>query len=571
MEQIKHLKWQGVHEMSDKKHGRWIAFWNGEILSEVGGYFENGLKQGLWKELFKNYSSHSKSYESGEYQNDKRSGMWIYIYDNNIIGGGKYNEQGQKSGKWIELSDSFNCNSQLTYYGEYKGGKKVGRWDIKYKNEPIGKNGGGLYNEGGQGIKIGSWVEVDDNFNDSSEITHNGKYKNGQKIGRWDIHLNCQGLIKQIGGGLYDERGDGHKVGKWIELSEGFYKTYQIIFNGNYQNGKKVGQWDIYLNNEKIGGGLYDEMGEGKKIGRWIEVGVEFIDSFQITQNGEYKNGKKIGQWDIFQKNTCGNHQIRERLYNEEGLRSRFGRNNRIRNSYLQAPFESEYKNIKKPQGQDTHFDTKGGMEIIDSNLYITQIGEYFKGQKVGKWDFFFINKEGSKEMGGGYYENYVIDLKIGRWIEFNDFNSQITYVGEYKKGQKVGRWDTYLNYFGNKLIGGGSYDEGDEGFKCGRWIEVNDELDDSSQVTINGEYKNGNKVGKWDIYLNYVGNIKIGGGSYDNESFGVKTGKWVDIKDGFKWALQTTFNGQYGNGNKIGKCVEMQGQIKSREMNFKN
>lgn len=30
--------------MSDKKHGKWIAFWNGEILSEVGGYFENGLK-----------------------------------------------------------------------------------------------------------------------------------------------------------------------------------------------------------------------------------------------------------------------------------------------------------------------------------------------------------------------------------------------------------------------------------------------------------------------------------------------------------------------------------------------
>lgn len=35
------------------------------------------------------------------------------------------------------------------------------------------------------------------------------------------------------------------KIGKWFELSDGFMDTSQVIYNGVYKNGEKVGRWDI--------------------------------------------------------------------------------------------------------------------------------------------------------------------------------------------------------------------------------------------------------------------------------------------------------------------------------------
>lgn len=46
-------------------------------------------------------------------------------------------------------------------------------------------SGGGSYDEGGEGIKIGDWIEVHDEFIFGSEITYAGLYKNGIKVGTW--------------------------------------------------------------------------------------------------------------------------------------------------------------------------------------------------------------------------------------------------------------------------------------------------------------------------------------------------------------------------------------------------
>ncbi|CAD8129360.1 unnamed protein product [Paramecium sonneborni] len=86
------------------------------------------------------------------------------------------------------------------------------------------------------------------------------------KVGRWDImysHLNKK-EYKQIGGGSYNQEGNQKKIGKWIELDEGFYYNYynQITYNGEYNmNGKKVGKWDIlYIMYDRWGIGQYKQM-----------------------------------------------------------------------------------------------------------------------------------------------------------------------------------------------------------------------------------------------------------------------------------------------------------------------
>ncbi|CAD8116483.1 unnamed protein product [Paramecium primaurelia] len=67
----------------------------------------------------------------------------------------------------------------------------------------------------------------------------------------------------------------------WVELFDGFYEYSQVIIYGEYQNGKRVGRWDLDMFGEVVGGGTYDD--NGNKIGQWIDLSDDY----------GYKNGKK--------------------------------------------------------------------------------------------------------------------------------------------------------------------------------------------------------------------------------------------------------------------------------------
>ncbi|CAD8117458.1 unnamed protein product [Paramecium sonneborni] len=256
----------------------------------------------------------------GEYNKKGRKvGKWSIRWNekgqNKQIGGGSFDEQGIKIGRWMELCEGFNSEKQVTYNGEYnQKGMKVGRWDINYCEE--GKQeykliGGGSYGEGVNQIKIGKWVELDEGFGDGigqNKITYNGEYNmKGMKVGRWDISYdkNDGNGQKQIGGGSYGE-GDGQiKIGKWVELWENFGFLSQITYSGEYnKKGMKVGRWDINYCDwgmdqyKQIGGGSYAE-GDGQiKIGKWIELDQGFERDKKVTFNGEYNmKGVKIGIW----------------------------------------------------------------------------------------------------------------------------------------------------------------------------------------------------------------------------------------------------------------------------------
>ncbi|CAD8167926.1 unnamed protein product [Paramecium octaurelia] len=99
-------------------------------------------------------------------------------------------------------------------------------------------------------------------------------------------------------------------------------------------------------------------------------------------------------------------------------------------------------------------------------------------------------------------------------------------------------------------MIGGGSYDEGNQGLKIDQWIDIG-HIFQSAQVTYSGEYKQGNKIGKWDSWWKskYQQNLKIGGGYYDKGGQSDKIGLWVDISDEFFEESQVIFNGEYKNG----------------------
>ncbi|CAD8115243.1 unnamed protein product [Paramecium sonneborni] len=491
MEQIQHLSWQGQYALNNKKNGKWMVSWDENLIKDASGYYYDGKKQGLWIDLIQNYWIQAQVFETGEYLNDLKIGNWNYICNKNKIGGGLYNKDNSKQGKWIELDEGFCMAKKVIYRGEYNmRGMKVGIWDIYYFKD--GENqykqiGGGSYGQEGQ-IKIGKWVELDEGFYRRKQVTCSGEYNiKGMKIGRWDICYCKDGekQYKQIGGGLYDQEGQ-IKIGKWVELDEGFYRDKQITYHGEYElKGMKIGRWNIVNKGQKIGGGIYSVGNSQIKIGKWTELDEKFNRDKQVIYSGEYNmKGMKIGRWDIHYCDRWGD-------------------------------------------------------------------GEYI-------------------QIGGGSYDEGENQIKIGRWVQLDEgfnTNKKVTYSGEYNmKGMKVGRWDIIHNKSADdefEYIGGGSYDEVEGQLKIGSWVDLWEGFQFYAQVTYSGEYnKKGQKIGVWQILYDKSGDgeyEQIGGGSYDEELGQIKIGRWVELDESFFEENQITYNGDYNmKGKKIGTWVEM-------------
>ncbi|CAD8096154.1 unnamed protein product [Paramecium sonneborni] len=162
----------------------------------------------------------------------------------------------------------------------------------------------------------------------------------------------------------------------WAELD-----NKQFIYNGEYNvNGMKVGRWDIKSNTtgeyKQIAGGSYDQEGNQKKIGMWIELDEEFDYLKQVTQKGEYNmNEMKVGRWDILYCNS------REQEYQQMQILIIIFKIHSGGGSYDQ---EGNQKKIRNWTELDEEF---------RSLKQITYKGEYnMNGMKVGRWDIMFMD-----------------------------------------------------------------------------------------------------------------------------------------------------------------------------------
>ncbi|CAD8096295.1 unnamed protein product [Paramecium primaurelia] len=534
IEQIKFLKWQGRYGQCFKKVDKWNVIWNGQKFSKIGGYYsDKGEKQGLWMDLIKNFQNNAKAYEFGEYINNKRVGTWKQFYQDKQLGVGNYNEQGQRDGKWTQLSDYFFNQKQVIYEGEYKNGKKVGLWNIYYENLFIG---GGLYEYKKRGesleqTKIGKWIELSEGFYDWSQVTYEGQYKNGKRFGRWNIwfkknygdknielmQLNLRYLL-QRGGGLYDceQQNDGLgalKIGKWIELSEGFNCNNQITYSGVYKKGFKVGRWNTFDQKNYIGGGVYEQKLEydgmcTNKVGRWMELSDGFSWQFWVKSfiMVFIKMVKKLVDGILLLHMMGGLIKCMFEYY------------------LFYKKAEVDFM-MNKMQAMLHKFQLKqeGGLKKVIVLIYGVKLFMMVNMQMEKKLEN-GISCLGNMEIirnlnrcEGYYSEKQECDgllgsIKIGRWVElFERFGSgnllqQIVYNGEYKNGFKIGRWNTL--YRGDteikfQQIGGGSYIDKQGSTKNGQWKELSDNFQndfEQSQIIENGHYKNGKKIGKWEV-----------------------------------------------------------------------
>ncbi|CAD8197925.1 unnamed protein product [Paramecium octaurelia] len=446
LRQIHSFQWVGNYE-EKKKVGTWSAKWNNQALLGVGGqYCNKGKKQGLWKEIFKNYSEKSQVYEEGLYKDDLRVAIWNIFYENNrMYYLQKFNQcqwwrvlQRARVEDWSmvgveqhilmvnftqSILDSLTCSdNQLLYFGEYLNGQKINSWESLKKRLPIFLNLNGCKKKQNQPFEILQIINNKSSKQRSAQISYCGEYRGDKKFGVWDFYYQtfCNRPSKLIGGGVYDEQ--GCKTGKWVEPCEQFTSNCWLFFEGQYRNGIKVGKWEISCQKEektdteteKIGYGLYDD--QGLKEGVWLELDDSFCSSYrEVIYQGDYWKNHKIGKWEIKYK----------------------------RKPY--SLFEPIAGGSFDEQGQKIGVWRELTERFSSLNELIYQ-GQYDRGVKIGQWEILFRSsfRNSFDNIGCGGSFNQA-NLKNGMWIEQDDDFSEcntILHIGQYQDGLKVGCWN---------------------------------------------------------------------------------------------------------------------------------
>ena len=144
----------------------------------------------------------------------------------NVMYSGDY-KQGKKVGKWME------ADSRETYWeGEYLDGKKQGKWIAQSIFDEADNFGFAHYN---QDVLDGPYEIYALDYGSSTEgakqLMEKGIYRNGVKDGEWLEQDGTKGRYEQ-----------GIKQGPWTEkISVGHYRD--SLGQGSYLEGKRTGPW----------------------------------------------------------------------------------------------------------------------------------------------------------------------------------------------------------------------------------------------------------------------------------------------------------------------------------------
>ena len=453
---------------------------------------ESPKMRAVYKERIKEYEFYGDIIYEGDYLNGERNGRGKEYKYKSIIYEGEY-----KNGKRHGYGKDYRYE-HVIFEGKYIDGKKWDGWGCDRDGVLLCKF------EKGKGF-----IKVYEGWNRA--ISFEGEFNNGEGNGKakeYDFHG------KLIYEGEYK---DGKRHGKGIEYYN-YYSEREIIFNGEYINGKIwrgfgkpdfsrnlfIGEYRYgemwkgkemytndtisfegeYLNGKKWKGKFYYENGNLRYDGELSDDKLwnGILYSYDGKEKFEIKNGKgKIKEY-IYYSYTVGlsfEGEILNGLKNGEG--KEYFTQKDIDN--IKIKFEGEYLNDKKWNGIGYNINGEKQYEIKNGTGYIYEYdrynkllfeGEVIRGIKTGK----------AKEYISGYlyFDGfYLNDKKEGRGKIF-DFQNNIDYEGNFCKGMKNGYGKEYRS---GKLLYEGEF-MNDKSHGKGKYYYNN------SQLMHEGEYFNG-------------------------------------------------------------------------------
>ncbi len=393
----------------------------GLITSEIN--YKDGKKNGVHRV----YNEKGKLQSEEFFINNVRQGKAVYYYET-----GEVKKQMQFDNN-IETGTSyeFDKDGRIITIEEFKGGRSVESENINRFDE--------------NGKKTGKWVEYYDKNKIKSEVfytagTLDGVFKEYDKDGNLK-------QLKQYDNG---EINDTVQEFVFIDIRTEYYDNGQQHLVGGYANNKKQGifrEYDrdsgkiinsfIYEQDVKMSEGIIDNYGiyKGKwkifyKTGELKEEG-EYIDGIKegewkyyytngvIEQKGKYVKGKIHGSWSWYYANSKKHREETYRYGKEEGVITEF---DSLGNIITQGEFIGGLKD---------------GEWFYDLGDHIEK-GKYSGGDRDGEWEYRF--KDNDKLAFKGKYKN---GLAEGKHVYYYK-NGKVEMEGKYKGGLKHGAWSKF-------------------------------------------------------------------------------------------------------------------------------
>jgi uncharacterized protein len=287
------VKQEGTYR-DDKKDGYFKEFAeNGDLISVTK--YVNGEKQPDAQEIAKldvqnEYWPNGKIRNSGTYRNGVAEGVYreydttgrivkSMIYSaGNIAGEGIVKEDGVKDGPWKE----YYADGKLKAEGNYKDDKRVGEWKFYYpdgKVEEIGK-----FSSAGKMTGVWKWYFA------SGQLLIEEEYVNGLKDG---THTEYDEEGKVVEEGDYVK---GEEDGRWFTIAGDYLER------GTYRDGLRTGKWVSYYLVKKENNGIDSTL---RYTGSFIDDNPDGKHTFywengKIKEEGQYINGKKEGDWILY-------------------------------------------------------------------------------------------------------------------------------------------------------------------------------------------------------------------------------------------------------------------------------
>ncbi|MBN8681179.1 MAG: hypothetical protein J0L99_00930 [Chitinophagales bacterium] len=437
------------YSIDEKLNGEYRHYFlNGKLKEKLN--YHNGLLSGP----FELYSEDGYLSVKGSLLGGKLHGEVVKYYDNRQIKEKVFYSNGLLNGSYV-----FYENLKPSITGFYNYGKQHGRWN----HYLIDSNVYYLiqWNTFNNGILDGPFREI---RGDSICV---GFYKDGYLNGDFHVYqplllktkgqspeiLNSKDLIC-IGQFL-----DGHKSGHWKYYS---FLNNNLLEEGDYLQGKKHGEWRYYIDldmlSEVIVGGVRSNKSQlslienylyGEKNGRsericyldemivQCDTTIGTVNPFdtcyqlvlrkikeivyykqgqlhgpfeyrdakdQLVRKGEFRMGKKYGQWIEYYTNPLDSNEI--------------------------FKLETNYSNDK----------LNGSFKKINANTeIILEEGKYFDGQKIGIWRIYFPDNQKRIDCLIEYVNGKRISAKSF------DYDGRLTLSAEYQGGNlfSIERIDT--------------------------------------------------------------------------------------------------------------------------------
>jgi antitoxin component YwqK of YwqJK toxin-antitoxin module len=203
------------------------------------------------------------------------------IYRNGyLLSKGVIDSEGLYQGMW----ENYYLNGELKSKGEYKDGKKYGKWIYYFRNGKVEQEG--FYDDNGLYTGLWKWY-----FDDGS-LLRKEEFRRGLEDGYLEEFDRSGELITK------GEFFDGEKEGEW------FYELNDHREEGKYRYGERHGNWNHYFTNGKLSfeGSYVDGVPEGKHK-YYNENGI-------LIKEEEYSYGEKVGRWKWYDSNGIETMEI---------------------------------------------------------------------------------------------------------------------------------------------------------------------------------------------------------------------------------------------------------------------